>query len=183
MIDILWLQTNVPLFQAIHELPIILDPARLNQSGGIEETLRINRAKYHQSCRLMLYNTKLEHARKWAPSAPSTTCEWSSKIKEPVLVKVKSTLYVRRRLQHLNLRQSMTMKLDKRLNDCAQNLNEGKLLARLSGGYVVAQEFKYHSSCLAALYNKESLKMERSARAHYQKRMCFHLCSQSLSPI
>ena len=56
--------TNVPLFQAINELPIILDPARLNEDGGIEETLRINRAKYHQSCRLMLYNTKLEHARK-----------------------------------------------------------------------------------------------------------------------
>ena len=53
------------------------------------------------------------------------------------------------------LRQAMTMQLDKRLNECALNLNDGKLLAVLSGGDVVAQELKYHYSCLTALYHKE----------------------------
>ena len=48
----------------------------------------------------------------------------------------------------------MTMQLDKRLNECARNLNDGKLLAVLSGGDV-AQELKYHYSCLTALYHKE----------------------------
>jgi hypothetical protein len=28
--------TNVPLFHAINELPIVLDPARLDEGGGIE---------------------------------------------------------------------------------------------------------------------------------------------------
>jgi len=49
----------------------------------------------------------------------------------------------------------MTMKLNKRLNDCAKNLNDGRLLAVLSGGDVIAQELKYHSSCLTSLYNTE----------------------------
>ena len=47
------------------------------------------------------------------------------------------------------------MKLNKRLNAVAQNLNDGKLLARLTGGDVVAKELKYHSICLTALYNRE----------------------------
>ncbi len=38
------------------------------------------------------------------------------------------------------LRQAMTMQLNQRLNECAPNLNDGKLLALLSGGDVVALE-------------------------------------------
>ena len=53
------------------------------------------------------------------------------------------------------LRQAMTMQLNERLNECARNLNDGKLLAVLSGGDVVAVELKYHYSCLTALYHKE----------------------------
>jgi hypothetical protein len=49
----------------------------------------------------------------------------------------------------------VTKQLDKRLNECARNLNNGKLLAVLSGGDVVAQELKYHYSYLTALYHKE----------------------------
>ena len=49
----------------------------------------------------------------------------------------------------------MTMQLDKRLNECARTLNDGKLLALLSGGDAMAQELRYHCSCLTALYNRE----------------------------
>ncbi len=49
----------------------------------------------------------------------------------------------------------MTMQLNERLNECARNLNYGRLLALLSGGDVVALELKYHCSCLIALYNRE----------------------------
>ena len=54
-----------------------------------------------------------------------------------------------------SLRQAMTMQLNRRVNECAQNLNDGKLLAKLSGGDVVAQELKYHSACLIGLYDRE----------------------------
>ena len=53
------------------------------------------------------------------------------------------------------LRQAMKNQLDKLLIECARNLNDGKLIAVLSGGDVVAQELKYHNFCLTALYIKE----------------------------
>ena len=57
----------------------------------------------------------------------------------------------------------MTMHLDKRLNECARNLNDGKLFAALSGGYVIAQKLKYHVSCLTALYNRERKHLVKEA--------------------
>ena len=62
--------TNVPLFKTINEMPIMLDPTRLDASYGIEESLIRNNAKYHQSCRKMFNNTKLERARKRVSSPP-----------------------------------------------------------------------------------------------------------------
>ena len=38
--------TNIPLFHALNEMPIVLDPTRLDEGGGIEETLRRNMAQY-----------------------------------------------------------------------------------------------------------------------------------------
>lgn len=64
--------TNVPLFHAIIDLPIVLDPARLDEGGGIAETLRRNKAQYHQNCRLLFNNTKLDRARKRRADAQST---------------------------------------------------------------------------------------------------------------
>lgn len=49
----------------------------------------------------------------------------------------------------------MTMKLNQRLNGCGQTLGDHRLLAKLSTGDVVAQELKYHSGCIVALYNRE----------------------------
>jgi hypothetical protein len=43
--------TSIPLFQGINQLLIILDPIILDEGGGIEETLRRNNAKYHQTCK------------------------------------------------------------------------------------------------------------------------------------
>ena len=53
------------------------------------------------------------------------------------------------------LRQAMTLKLNQKINECAKTLNDGKLLAKLSAGDVIAQELKYHPACSVALYNRE----------------------------
>ena len=52
------------LFDEINEMPIIVDLAKLDDGGGIEDTLRKNQAQYHRSCRLMFNNDKLGRARK-----------------------------------------------------------------------------------------------------------------------
>ncbi len=66
-----------------------------------------------------------------------------------------------------DLREAMTMKVNMRINECARTLNDGKLLAKLSGGDVIAQELKYHPACLVAPYNKERdyLRVQEQERA------------------
>ena len=44
------LARNVPLFHSLNEMPINLDPARLDEGDGIEVTLRANNARYHKRC-------------------------------------------------------------------------------------------------------------------------------------
>ena len=60
-----------------------------------------------------------------------------------------------------DLRQVMTMNLDKRLHECTQTLNDGMLLAKLGGGDAIAQELKYHRGCITALYNRERSRMSQ----------------------
>ena len=54
-----------------------------------------------------------------------------------------------------NLRQVMIMNLNNRLHERAQTLNDGKLLAKLSGDDAIVQEMKYQHTYLSDLYNKE----------------------------
>ena len=53
-----------------------------------------------------------------------------------------------------NLHAASTKEVDKKVRECAGLLNNGKLIAKLSGGDLIAIEAKYHSKCLACLYNR-----------------------------
>ena len=46
----------IPLFYTINEVSIVLDLTRLDNSGGIGETLSKYEGQYHQSRRLMFNN-------------------------------------------------------------------------------------------------------------------------------
>jgi len=159
--------TNIPLFHAINEMPIVLDPARLDDGGGIEETLRRNKAQYHQSCRLMFNNTKLERARKRrAESAQPVECQ--TKLRRTSL-EGQTCFICDKEAPSSELRQVMTMNLNNRLNECAQTLNDGKLLARLSDGDAIAQELKYHFACLTDLYNRERTYLRATKRLEQER--------------
>jgi len=45
------------------------------------------------------------------------------------------------------------LSLNKRVKDCANDLQDERLLAKLSAGDMIAQDAKYHSRCLVSLYN------------------------------
>lgn len=71
------------------------------------------------------------------------------------------------------LREAMTMQVNKRINECAKTLSDRKLLAKLSVGDVIAQELKYHPACLVALYNREraylKVQEQEKAQEHWKK--------------
>ena len=56
--------TSLPLFHEINALSIPMYIKRLDDGSGIENMLRLNNAKYHNTCKLMFNNSKLERARK-----------------------------------------------------------------------------------------------------------------------
>lgn len=148
---------NVPLFHAINDMPIPLNPARLDEGEGIEATLIQNKARYHNSCRLLFNNTKLERAqkRRVTPSTSGGTDENRGKRQRTSDPPKVECFLCEEEDEISNLRKAMTMQLNERLSHCAKTLNHGKLLAKLSAGDVVAQELKYHPQCLVKLYNSE----------------------------
>ncbi|KAK4304447.1 hypothetical protein Pmani_023602 [Petrolisthes manimaculis] len=150
---------NVPLFKEINKSPIILDPKRLDDGDGITETLRKNKAVYHQSCRLLFSNSKLERANKRSAGS-SKNVEIPEKCRRSSLESEVCFLCEKKAPSH-DLRHAMTLELDKRLNECARTLNDGRLLAILSVGDAVAQELQYHRACLTKLYNRERSMMRK----------------------
>lgn len=157
---------NIPRFQSLHQLPINIDPARLDEGGGIEETLRRNKAHYHETCRLLFNNTNLQRAEKRSTPAATRNEGGRSNIPRKAQEKKKIECFLCE-TQGDELREAMTMKVNMRINECARTLNDGKLLAKLSGGDVIAQDLKNHSACLVALYNKERdyLRVQEQERA------------------
>lgn len=151
----LMIARNIPLFHSINEMPIRLDPTRLDEGHGIEDTLRKNNAKYHQSCRALFSNTKLARAQKRIATSNICSEESSTKMRRTSLDSKCFVCFLCEKESMPPDRQAMTLKLNKRLKECAKNLSDGRLLAILSAGDVVALELKYHASCLVALYNKE----------------------------
>ena len=58
------LSKNISEFAKINEMPIPLDIRRIDEGDGIEAAFIKNEAKYHESCRLMFNNTKLQRVQK-----------------------------------------------------------------------------------------------------------------------
>ncbi|KAL0198142.1 hypothetical protein M9458_006682, partial [Cirrhinus mrigala] len=173
---------NIPLFQAINLLPIRLDTSRLDDGGGIEDTLRRNGAMYHQNCRKMFSNYKLKRATKRAAETQNDPGEGHQKIRR-ASTEVQQCFLCEKMEPTSEMRQAMTMQLNERLNECARNLNDGKLLALLSGGDVVALELKYHWSCLTDLYHRERahIKAEKQEKIQSsQEKEAFHLVFSEL---
>ena len=55
---------NITELQKLNDLSLPLNPLRLNNGSGIEQTLVENGAKYHPSCYLLFINTQVQRAKK-----------------------------------------------------------------------------------------------------------------------
>ena len=55
------------------------------------------------------------------------------------------------------LREITTKQLGKKVSECACELQDTALLAKLAAGDMIATEAKYHNRCLCALYNRARL--------------------------
>lgn len=134
-----------------------IDLRRLDEGNGIEATLLEHEAKWHKSCHTKFNITQLHRAEK--RKSTEEDCESAS---------VPAKKYIRRSISHATdvcffcekssasdpLHEVSTFSLDHRVRKCAHDLQDERLLAKLSTGDMIAQEAKYHSCCLVSLYNQ-----------------------------
>ena len=152
------LAANIVRFSELNKLPILIDLSRLDEGDGIEATFMKHEAKWHKSCHTKFNITKLRRAEKKRVSPEDSEIACSppgkkirlSRSTEPV-AKV-SCFFCEGTSEPL--RSASTYQLDSRVRKSALALQDGKLLAKLSAGDMMAQDAKYHPLCLASLYKR-----------------------------
>ena len=75
-----------------------------------------------------------------------------------------------------NLTKVETMSLDIRVRQIAEELRDTELLAKLSGGDMVAIDAQYHLRCLAASYGRGRSRKRRSNEAPHHRRRGTCIC-------
>ena len=134
------LSNNITEFYKLGALPLVLNLQRLDNGKGIEETLKDNNAAYHNSCKLLFKDTKLERANKKHQEMKRNSNQ--------ILVDISSSdTKVKRKCTQLghmlcficdteddksNLCQVETMQTCLKLKHMAIELNDTKLLDRKS---------------------------------------------------
>ena len=154
------LAVNLKQFGELGLLPVTLQLDRLDEGQGIEAALVSHKAVYHKRCMLRFSTMKLQKAQKRAAGG-STSGEGNvmpdkrtrSHIAESSTSSEQSCFFCRQPGVE-TLDEAIIFKLDQRVRQCATQIGDHQLLARLSVGDMRALDAKYHSKCLMSLYNR-----------------------------
>ena len=155
-------------FHELGGLPRYVRIEEFDEGDARQATFERQNAKWHKPCRNKYNSMKLESLK-----SKKRKCEDASNPQNDVQKKVtRSSVEVHKgqvpyicffcnRSDGKMLHQVSTFWADRRVRDAALFLNDKELLAKLSAGDMIAMEAKYHSQCLANLYNRE-----RAARSN-----------------
>lgn len=152
------LAENLAAFKNINCLPSSI----LFRLGwqNTEEILTSHKAKWHDSCRLQYNKTKLDRATKRhassAESADDSTSKKFIRRNSGKSTDATELCFFCDKPAELNepLHRASTFGLDAHVRECALQLQDENLLAKLSTGDLIALEAKYHVQCLVSLYNQ-----------------------------
>lgn len=165
----------LPLFAEANLLKPGFKIERLDNGSGIAATLYDNNAKWHKSCRLYYYQTRLDRAAKRSfESSLADEGESSAGVSDESHANVKRVMYrrsmsadVRKSTVYkqpicflcddpnstLPLHQACTDDVNLHVKAYAKILCDASLLAKVSDGDLSSQEAKYHKKCLTDLCN------------------------------
>jgi hypothetical protein len=115
------------------------------------ETLKENNASWHKSCSLKYSNTKVDQiiARKKKNEKPEQRQPRKRKA-----LSIEDCIFCEKGTEDGPLHECSTFQIDQSIRTIATELEDVQLLARLSGGDVIAIEAKYHKHCLTHLQNR-----------------------------
>ncbi len=155
-------------FKAHGHVPMDLDIERLDEGDGMEATMRKHNASWHKTCRLRFNQIQLDRvARRKEEKEIIEAREVETTQDEEANFGVRTRSSVERHDYEeevclfcnepggtAGLHCACTHDINRDIRKCAIELEDAFLLAKLAAGDMIAIEAKYHSKCLAALYNK-----------------------------
>ena len=147
---------NLEKFFKLGCMPTDLCLSRPDEGNGIEGTFLANKARWHKSCYALFNSTKVKRAEKRHATLEEDLVGGKF-TRSNVSVCSKETVpacFICDRCDGQTLHNVSTLGLDDRVRESATLLNEERLLAKLSGGDLIALEAKYHTKCLSMLYRK-----------------------------
>ena len=152
------LASNILLLHDLSQLSPSIKLDRLDDGDGLEATLIKRQAKYHKTCSLKYNNKNVQRAtkRKSEEDIPDNPEKFTRR-KMPHDKDLNDTcIFCNQPATPSNsLRNASTGDLDTKVRQCAINLQDQPLLAKLSRDDIVAIKMKYHAQCLVSLYNRD----------------------------
>ncbi|KAG1687699.1 hypothetical protein GQR58_008284 [Nymphon striatum] len=179
---------TVDKFSELGILPVDVDFKEV----AIAETFLENHAKWHKSCHIKFARSKLQRAQKQIEVKQKREEEVSGEGRQSKRQSIgnpnqKACIFCL--TVSGKMHKCLTMNLDHELRRWATELNDTALLARISGGDLVAIEAKYHYDCLSLYKNRhrsvtevhreQAIVMQPQMKADYRR----HVHLLSLSPI
>ena len=140
-------------------MPIDIDLQHLDDGGGIFETFMSQKACWHVSCFGKLNKQKVNRAMKRRLNE-NTECDCSpikTRKKYDARQHDKCIFCDQQCEDNETLHRAQTLMINTKVKQCATDLEDTKILAKLSEGDMVALDAVYHTKCLAALYNRHTI--------------------------
>ena len=133
-------------FQDLQHMPMNLQLERFDDGNGVEATLRTHSAGWHKKCRLRFNKKMFDQQRRAETSTKQHTsasqavntrlAHRHSKTREP------TCLFCDQPAGSEGLHEAATKQLDKKVRECACELQDTALLAKLAAGDIIAIEAK-----------------------------------------
>ena len=160
----------------LNDLPLNIHVSRLDDGGGIQDTLLARKAKWNLACYALCNSAQLERSRKRQCKARQEVPQ--SPVKQHL--RSASTPPKPKELKHMHqpacffcdrttgdFQKAETISLDNRVRHLATELRDTKMLAKLSVGDMIAIDAVYHFfdfiKCLTSFYNKHRSQGRHSA--------------------
>lgn len=142
---------TVAEYQDLESLPSV----KFNEEHDAEMFLK-NQAKWHKTCHLQFASSKLLRLQKRKISCEPTNVEQQQRKSKQQQTSgnpdMDSCIFCSE--VSGTFHNCATMKLDHNIRRMAIELQDSSLLARISGGDLIAIEAKYHFSCLSTFKNR-----------------------------
>ena len=156
-------KTIAETLQAFYDLGCLLDDVnltRMNDGDGLEQTFVSRRAKFHTTCSLKFNKNELQRATKRKTSADEEISPGAKKkyTRQNLFRKDEAAdicfFCDKPATDSKPLHKASTLDLDTRVRQCAVNVQDQRLIAKLSERDLIANGAEYHTQCLVSLYNR-----------------------------